>query len=211
MRRGELRARLRVAQYETLAIGNPGIEAHRRRGKARIDGVNQFAGLGGGDLAGAVIDHDGRFERLRLRQRNEVAAVRHVRGVQFDADARGFKRRAAGIIDLGIVAEHREVGGVAAGAHAFRDGAHHPEQAVARHAIHSRMLRHVERRFPVQLRHRHVRHAVAEEYDILHSFWGSFPEHSLVRSAYRYRQQVMPPLLSLRRWTARLPYTRSKS
>ena len=161
VRRREARARLSAAQHEALAVGDAGYRRTASEPKRALTASTSSRASDEGDLARAVIDHVRLLERGRVRQRDQVAAVGHVRRVQLDADARRLQRRAAGVIDARVVAEHGEVRRVAAGAHALGHGAHHAERAVLRHAVHAGWRARLQRRFPAQLRHRHVRHAVA--------------------------------------------------
>lgn len=97
-----------------------------------------------------------------------LAAVRHILRRERDAHAGRFKRRAAGIIDLRIVAENGEIRRIAARGHAVRHGAREAELSLRRQKVHARMPGEFERRMAAERCERLVGHAVAKKYHVLH-------------------------------------------
>ena len=121
-----------------------------------------------GDIVGAVVDHHGVLDVVGVRERHEIAAVRHILRRERDAHAGRFKRRSAGIIDLRIVAENGEVRRVAARGHAGRDGAREAKFPLRRQKVHARVPGKLERRMTAERGERLVSHTVAEKYHMLH-------------------------------------------
>jgi hypothetical protein len=120
MRRRQLHVELAGADHQ-MSIAHAEVEPHSEIREALIERVDQRAGLVGGDVAGAVVDHGA------ARQGDQVAAEDGL--VVGDGDALGgrFQRRSAGVAFSDVVADHRQNGHVAAGRVALRDVADQPE------------------------------------------------------------------------------------
>lgn len=169
MRRRAVGTRLGVAQHEAVAVADARIEAARFGVELPVQEGYQLGRLGRRDLIGGVIDHRRILERPLLREVHEVAAEGHVVRRERDAHAHRLERRAAAVVDPGVVAHHRKVGGVRARRHSLGDGARHAHGAVLRKEIHMRLDRRFERGPAAELGDGAVRHAVAKHYHIFHT------------------------------------------
>ena len=111
-------------------------------------------------------------DALLVAERHQITAQGDIGRLHIHADGQGFQRRAPGVKVARIVAEHRQVRGIAAGLHACRDGCGKADFRAGGKLIHHRGFRSHQRGFAAERRNGFVGHAVAKDGDIFH-WWGS--------------------------------------
>ena len=120
-----------------------------------------------GEMTGGEVDH-----RAGVVDGDEVAAVRDLVGLEFDAHRGGLDRRAAGVVLGRVVAEDREVADVAARREPRGITAARPTSPAAARRRQARHVRRFERRAIVELGERLVGTAVGNEHEVLHGVQG---------------------------------------
>jgi hypothetical protein len=133
--------------------------AGERGGHECVQQIHQPGRVLAGDVTGGEVVHDA------LDDPHQVAAVGHVLSADIHTDARRLEGRAPRVDGPGVVAEHGEVGNVAAGRHALGHGAHHPDDSLTGEPVEVRRVGRLEGRPARQLRERLVGHAVGHHHD----------------------------------------------
>ena len=81
--------------YQDMTVAGSGVEPEGIVVKFCPDGIHQDVGICGGNLAGTVVKDGLLCIRLRLCQRDDVAAENHIVILHLNADAEGFQGRSA--------------------------------------------------------------------------------------------------------------------
>ena len=151
-----------------MAVAGTGIELKFFIIECLADGVHQDVGILGGDLAGTVVD-DGLFcVGLFLADGDDVAAEDDVGVLHGNTHTEGFQGGSAGIILLGIIAQHCEICHIAAGFHRGRNGPGQTHGAFSSQFVHGRSRSAFQRRSAAQRFQGLISHAIAQDDDILH-------------------------------------------
>ena len=122
----------------------------------------RLGGCFGVDVAGGEIVHDA------IPPHRPDCSGRRLRLAQVDAKAGGFEWRSAGVIKMRVVTEQAQVGHVAAGGKAIRDGPGEPDRPASRQPVEVRGDGRLQRSTAVQLRSMIVSRAVGDEDQIFH-------------------------------------------
>ena len=160
--------RLAVIDDQAVAVADARVQAAALAVEVFFEEFDQFARLGGGDLAGAVIDHGLVFILLLVRKGDEVAAQGHVGIFQIDADGDRLEGRAAGVAGVRVVPHHRKVGNVAARLEPRGHGAAKPDLRALCQGVDVRLSGRLQGRLAAQLFEGPIGHAVAQNYDVFH-------------------------------------------
>ena len=164
----------------TMTVARPGIKLIVLTLQLLFHRIQQDIRILRTDLGRAVIQNPFLFIRLLLRQRDKIAAKRHICIFHRHADTQCFQRRAPGIIFLRIVAEHCKVRRIAARLHAIRNGFQKPNLRILCQLIHCRRLGRLQRRPAIQRFDRLICHTVSQNHDIFHNVFSLFRNLTLI-------------------------------
>ena len=154
--------------YHNMTVAGTGIELKFRAIELPANFLHEHIRIGGGDLTGTVI-HNGLFlVGLRLRQGHQIAAEDHIVRGHLHAHAQRFQGRSSGKLRQRIVAHDRQVRHLAARGHSCGHVLHHAQLSFGRQVVHGGDTGILQRGFAAQLRHRFVRHPVAQNYNVFH-------------------------------------------
>ena len=126
----------------------------------------QYARFFGGNIVGAVIENGLVLVIFLIGEGNEIAAERNISRLHINADRPCLQRRAARVVDSGVVAEYREVSDVRAGFQPIGNALYQTNGSFFSQLIHSRLISGLHRAFSAQLFNGVISHTVAEHYNV---------------------------------------------
>ena len=155
MRRHALDALVASFDDEQVPVGDARVEADPPGAQPLVEEADQLVGLLGRDVAGGMILQD-----IALHA-DEVAAHRHLVGLEVYADA-GRLQYAPALVHGGeVVAQYGHVRYLAARMETVRHGSHPPGHALARQEVHVGRARVAHGGLAAQSLYRLVGHAIA--------------------------------------------------
>ena len=153
---------------KAMAVGDARVQRKTGAVELLFQRCDQLFCLLRGDLARRVVQHGLLFERLFLGEGDEVAAQRDVGVFQGNADGRRLQGGAPRIIEGGVIAEHGEVGDVAARGKARGHGAHESLHAFFCKRVDVGLAGELQAGLVVPLGQGIARHAVAQDDNVFH-------------------------------------------
>jgi hypothetical protein len=163
-----------VSPDQQIAVADAGVELEGAAAQFGLQGRDAAAAFLRRDVAGGVVLHNAVVDG------DEVAAIGDIARAEVDADVGGLQRATPAVDGRRVVAQHGQIGDVAARRHALRHGAHQTHGTGTRQLVHVRGVRDRQRRAPAELRNGIVGHAVRYEQD-------AFGDGGLVHPAFLNR------------------------
>ena len=152
-----------------MAVAGAGIELEFVAVEGGADGIHENVRVGGGDLAGAVVQDGLPVVGLFLGDGGYVAAEDDVVRLHLHAYAEGLQGGTAGKVCQGVIAHDGQVGDFAAGGHSGGNILHHAHLAFGGQIVHGGGVGCFQGGLAAQGGDGLVGHAVAQNYDILHN------------------------------------------
>ena len=156
-------------QHQDVAVAQAGIEPDLVGGKPAIQRLDQGNSVILGDPS------PGKIPQNPIFGIGEVDAEGGVIGAQLDTAPGGFQRAPSAILGGQVTAQHGHIGHFTAGGETFRQGQKGAGPSFAGNPIHAGGPGGLQRGSPPNLRHRLIRHPIAQENYGLPSAHGPLP------------------------------------
>ena len=168
MRRSKVGAKLSVVYHQTVAVAYAGVQLKLLGIHALRKVFYQRPAFFVGYFSRRIIYH-GPVKIIRfIRQGEYIAAYGYIRGREFHPHADRFQRRAATIVNFGVVAHYRKICGIGLRGHSLWHHVCHAADAVGCYIVHIGLIGRLQGGSVSEGGDWPVRHAVSQHYYVFH-------------------------------------------